>query len=156
MYTPDPERWAFGQNEDVQELIQEQARVVQQMHAIVCSPFRRENAGDEKRALEGYAPIVLDDLEQLRPDASENYWRAITPVYIRFLQHDCEDRGYLPNSLLEDALRAAIGAYDATVLPYRNQNVARIEFVRGQLYARLRKAMNIIKETPSQEEDDGE
>lgn len=156
VYTPDPERWAFGQTEDVQELIQEQARVVQQMHAIVCSPFRRKNAGDEKRALEGYAPVVLDDLEQLRPDASENYWRAITPVYIRFLQHDCEDRGYLPNSLLEDALRAAIGAYDATVLPYRNQNVARIEYVRGQLYTRLRKAMNIIKETPSQEEDDGE
>lgn len=156
VYTPDPERWAFGQNEDVQELIREQARVVQQMHAIVCSPFRRKNAGDEKRALEGYAPVVLDDLEQLRLDASANFWRAITPVYIGFLQHDCKEQGYLPNSLLEDALRAAIGAYDETVLPYRNQNMARIEYVRGQLYARLRKAMNIIKENPNQEEADGE
>lgn len=156
VYTPDPDRWAFEQSEEVQELIQEQARVIQQMHAIVCSPFRRKNAGDEKLAQEGYAPVVLDDLEQLRPDASANYWRSITPVYIRFLQHDCKERSFLPNSLLEDAVRAAIGAYDATILPYRNQNLARIEYVRGQLYSRLRKAMNIIKETPNQEETDGD
>ncbi|MGV3016734.1 type I-E CRISPR-associated protein Cse1/CasA [Rothia sp. 88186D007BW] len=154
VYTPDPERWVFGQSEDIQDLIREQARVIQQMHAIVCSPFRRKNTGDEKRAQEGYAPVVLDDLEQLKPDASANYWRAITPVYIDFLQHDCKEQGYLPNSLLEEAIHAAIGAYDATVLPYRNQNVARTEYVRGQLYMRLRKAMNIIKETPNQEETD--
>ncbi len=154
VYTPDPERWVFGQSQDIQELIREQARVVQQMHNIVCSPFRRKNAGDEKRAAEGYAPVVLDDLEQLRPDASANFWRFITPVYIGFLQHDCKEQGHLPNSLLKDALYAAISAYDATVLPYRNQNVARNEYVRGQLYIRLRKAMNIIKETPGQEEVD--
>lgn len=156
VYTPDPERWVFGQSKEVQELIREQARVVQKMHSIICSPFRRKNAGDEKRLQEGYAPVVLDDLEQLRPDASAHYWRAITPVYIQFIQYDRENCGYLPNSLLEDAVRAAIGAYDATVLPYRNQNSARIEYVRGQLYRRLRKAMNIIKETPNQEDVDDE
>lgn len=156
VYIPDSDRWSFGQNLEVQELIQLQAHVLQEMHTIICSPFRRKTKEDKKRAKEGYPPPVLDDLEQLRQDASNHYWRFITPVYKEFLRCDRAEDGYLPDSLLKEAVDAAIAAYDATVMPYRNQYAARIEHVRGLLQYRLHKAMNIIKETPDQEETDDE
>lgn len=156
VYIPESDRWSFGQNDEVQELIQEQAHVLQKMHTIICSPFRRKTKDDKKRAKEGYPPPVLDDLEQLKQDASNHYWRFITPVYKEFLRCDRAEDGYLPDSLLKEAVDAAIAAYDATVLPYRNQYAARIEHVRGLLQYRLQKAMNIIKETPDQEETDDE
>ncbi|WP_272878788.1 type I-E CRISPR-associated protein Cse1/CasA [Rothia nasisuis] len=156
VYIPNPELWSFGQPQGVQLLIQRQAHVLQKIHSIVCSPFRRWSSEERKKDLKNRRPDILDNLANLRVDVSTNYWRFITPVYKNFLQHDSEVGGSLPDSLLREAIDAAIEAYDVTVLPYRNQDAARIEYVRGHLSRRIRKAMNIINETPNQEEADGE
>lgn len=155
VYIPDPELWSFDQSQEVQLLIQGQAHTLQKMHFIVCSPFRRWNPEERKKDLKDRRPEILDNLANLRIDVSTNYWRLITSVYKSFLRHNSEVKGRLPDSLLQEAVDAAMEAYDVTVLPYQKQDAARIEYVRGHLYRRLKKAMNIINETPKQEETDG-
>lgn len=155
VYTPDEERWAFGQPEETQWIIKDQAHLLRKIHDTICVPFRRKNKGDEKSLLAGYAPVVLDHLEKLRPDVSAHYWRAITPVYEDFLRYD---RGQASEEvsiqgLLKRTEKAALEAYDRAVLPYRDQNIARVEYVRGQLKFRIRKDLSPMQEGLVQEED---
>lgn len=158
VYTPDEERWAFGQPEETQWIIKDQAKMLREIHEVICGPFRRktpkerelEKAGTLKEALK-----ILDHLENIRPDVSAYYWRAITPVYVDFLKYD---RGQAPEEitvqeLLKRTEEAALEAYDRAVLPYRDQNIARVEYVRGQLKSRMRKKISPMLEGLVQEED---
>lgn len=138
VYTPDQERWIFGAEETVQERIIQRAVLVKSLHNIVCSPFRRKNEGDKKRELEGKAVALLENLELLKADISAEFWRHITPVYVELLTSQARARDVISPENNREALNASLAAFDRITQPFRNQNRAQFEYVRGVIESRLR------------------
>lgn len=141
VYTPDRERWIFDADEEVQEDISQRAELILTLHNIVCSPFRRKSEEDKKRELEGETIVLLDNMERLRADASAEFWRRITPVYIKLLDPQTRARNVTSVETHREAYRASLEAFDHVTQPFCNQNRAQFEFVRGVIESRLRKQL---------------
>lgn len=138
VYSPDPERWIFEADEELQERITQRASFIRSIHNAVCAPFRRKNEADKKREAEGKTVALLEPLEDLRSDASAYFWREITPVYIKLVHNQAKVNEVVSQETKQETLAAALRAFDAVTLAFKNQDRAQFEFVRGSVESRLR------------------
>lgn len=154
VFLPSSEEWAFDVDEDLQEDIQLQAKLISQLHRRVCQVFSRKPMKSK------FPPAVLDDMIDRKQDASNAFWRNISTVYQDILKdarrfnksqslptstHFYE----LPTDLRDRCIDASLRAFDEVVTPHSIQEPARIAYVRAQLRNGLQA---LIPKTASTEE----
>lgn len=138
VFFPSSAEWAFDVDEDLQEDIQLQAKLINQLHRRVCQVFSRKPTKSK------YPPAVLDDMIDRKQDASNAFWRNISAVYQDILNdarrfykaqspspftHSYE----MPTDLRDRCIDASLCAFDEVVNPHSIQEPARIAYVRAQL-----------------------
>lgn len=156
IFLPDKNKWAFDLDNDTRETIQAHAEMVQGLHGIVTRPFRRKPSNAN-----GPVP-VLEDLADRKKDATTEFWRRISSLYLELL---ADIRNHHANFAIDEekpsfkftddfksrCVETTLDTFDTVVNPHSTQEPARIAFVRGSLqkilYGYLSKFQNNSKET---------
>lgn len=155
IFAPSREKWSYDLEENVLNQIALRAELIQKIHNIVISPFRtRDNS-----ASGGRAPLVIDFLKTIRPDASTAFWRHINAVFTEMLREVRSDFANgkqltsISPELRENLIRAADGALEEVVEPYYYKDPALISYVQNGIRTWVRQTINKAFPKPNTEKE---